>query len=271
MAMPHVAPALAMEPTAVSFAGPRAGNELVLSAALFRPDAAAPRPAVVVVHGCGGVGQGVRDWGRRLAESGYVGLVIDSFGGRGVKEVCTRGGATVDARDRAWDIAGAVAWLKAQPFVRPDRIAVQGHSHGGAATLFATLGQAGDRSPPPEPGFVAAVAFYPDCSLRGRTEARFEVRRPLVVLVGEKDDWTPADRCRELLPRLSGQPVALHTYADAYHGFDTVGSKPRYRPEVGNRNKPGGCCGAWIGYNEAAFRDASERLRSFWERHLGAP
>jgi len=97
------------------------------------------------------------------------------------------------------------------------------------------------------------------------------VQRPLLILIGEKDDWTPADKCRELLPRLSGKAVELHSYPDAVHAYDNPGSKLRFREDVANRNKPGGCCGAWVGYNEPAYRDTLKRVEAFWRLHLGPP
>lgn len=258
-------------PETVKFTATPRHERLTLDGKLYRPSTGTPRPAVIVVHGCSGQGSGARTWGGVLSKWGYVALVIDSFTGRGVKEVCTRAGGRVDARDRAWDIDGAAAWLKAQPFVRADRIGLMGQSHGGAATLFATLRDRAENAPPPTPAFVAAIAFYPDCTLRGRTAKRFEVQRPLLILIGEKDDWTPADKCRDLLPRLSGKPFELHTYADAVHAYDNPGSKLRFRAEVSNRNKPGGCCGAWVGHDAQAYRDTLKRVEAFWLTHLGPP
>jgi dienelactone hydrolase len=225
---------------------------------------------VIVMHGCSGLGRTQRTWGEVLSGWGYVALVLDSFGGRGVTEVCT-GKQNVDARERAWDAAGAAAWLKAQPFVLGDRIALQGHSHGGAAVLFAALAEEGDRSPPPVPFFRAVTAFYPDCSLRGRTAKSFGALVPIEILIGDKDDWTPAERCRELLPRLTGGPVDLTVYPGAYHGFDATTSKPHYRAEVRNRNKPGGCCGAWVGFDAPAYRESLTRVEAFLTTRLGGP
>jgi dienelactone hydrolase len=200
-----------------------------------------------------------------------VTLTVDSFGGRGVKEVCSHGARPVAAHDRVHDIAGAVDWLKAQPFVLADRIAVIGQSHGGATVLFATLRQDNADWPLPQPGFAAAIAFYPDCTLRGRTGRRFEALRPVLILIGDRDDWTPADKCRDLMPRVRGAPVALHVYPGALHAFDSVGLAPRFRPEVSNRNKPRNCCGAWIGYDEPSYRDAVARVDFFLRQHLGRP
>jgi dienelactone hydrolase len=271
MLLSAIAGAAVAAPDAVKFPVTVRHEQVTLDGKLYRPATTAPRPAVIVVHGCGGQSPASRTWGEVLSKWGYVALVIDSFTGRGIKEVCTRAGGRVDARERAWDIDGAASWLKAQPFVRADRIGLMGQSHGGAATLFATLRDLSDKSPPPTPAFVAAIAFYPDCTLRGRTTQRFDVQRPLMILIGEKDDWTPADKCRELLPRLSGKPVEMHTYPDAVHAFDATSAKVHFRPDVSNRNKPGGCCGAWIGYNEPAYRDALKRVEAFWQLHLGPP
>ena len=47
-------------------------------------------------------------------------------------------------------------------------------------------------------GLKAAVAYYPSCS------AQFDrdVAVPLLILIGDKDDWTPAADCRRW-PRVS--------------------------------------------------------------------
>ena len=261
-------PPFAMAQTTVEIAADTPKGTVNLTAELYRPDGAGARPAVVVMHGCGGLGRTHRTWGEVFTRWGYVSLVLDSFGGRNVKEVCT-GKQAVEARDRAWDAAAAVSWLRHQAFVQPERVALQGHSHGGAAALFAALREVGDRKPPPAPHFRAAIAFYPDCTLRGRTAKSFEALVPLQILVGEKDDWTPADKCRDLLTRVGGGPVGLTVYPGAFHSFDAVGSKPRYREEVRNRSKPGGCCGAWVGFDEPAYREALQRVEGFLKAELG--
>ena len=87
------------------------------------------------------------------------------------------------------------------------------------------------------------------------------------VLVGM--DWKTFDARRAALAKLGIQPVTLQTYPEAVHGFDSPGSRLRYRDDVRNRNKPGGCCGAWVGYHETSYRDASRRLQAFFAQWLG--
>ena len=263
-----LAPALASAQITVEIAADTPKGTVNLTAELYRPETTDARPAVVIMHGCSGLGRTHRTWGDTLARWGYVALVLDSFGGRDVRETCT-GKQSVEARERAWDAAAAVSWLRHQSFVRPDRVALQGHSHGAASVLFAALREAHDQKPPPAPAFRAAIAFYPDCTLRGRTAKSFEALVPVQILIGERDDWTPADKCRDLLTRVSGGPVGLTAYPGAYHGFDAVGVRPRYRDEVRNRHKPGGCCGAWVGFDEPAYRDALQRVEGFLRAELG--
>src|ERR671937_1175159 len=53
---------------------------------VLRPDGAGPFPAVVWLHGCGGVTPGARhleDWTRRLTRMGYVVAIPDRFPDRG--------------------------------------------------------------------------------------------------------------------------------------------------------------------------------------------
>ena len=74
-----------------------------------------------------------------------------------------------------------------QPFVAPGRIGLIGWSHGGITTLHAVddiylVGR--DR-------FRAAIAFYPGCLIR-----LLRVNAPLLILIGEEDDWTSPARCR---------------------------------------------------------------------------
>src|ERR1051326_5887676 len=61
-----------------------------LKSYLYRPAGEGPFPAIVALHGCGGlagrsgpVAGRYRDWGERLAAAGFVGLFSDSFGSRG--------------------------------------------------------------------------------------------------------------------------------------------------------------------------------------------
>jgi len=82
------------------------------------------------------------------------------------------------------------------------------------------------------------------------------------VLIGEADDWTPAERCREMIKqaRRDGAVIALTVYPGAYHAFDVAQLKPGMR-----------VLGHWVEYDEAAARDAAQKLRAFLAANLGGP
>jgi hypothetical protein len=65
--------------------------------------------------------------------------------------------------------------------------------------------------------------------------------------------------------------IETHVYEGAYHSFDALGLPVRYLADVGNRSKPGGCCGAHYGANEAAWKAFVADVRSFLDRQMGPP
>src|SRR6266705_4020809 len=82
-----------------------------------------PFPAVVQLHGCGGLEAQSYRWARWLAEHGYVALVVDSFGPRGAKADCRSAGPDEPPITARFDDAfGALRYLQSLPSVRADRI-----------------------------------------------------------------------------------------------------------------------------------------------------
>ncbi len=223
-----------------------------LTGRLRKPEGAGPFPAVVLLHGCGGMQPG-RDslWARMIAGWGYVALQVDSFGPRGLASVCTYTGSEAEdiRRKRVTDAYDAKRYLAGLPFVDRGRIAVMGWSHGGAVTLDALFRQT-------EAPFRVAVAYYPSCRrmLTG-------LNAPLLILIGEADDWTPATRCSEKMPKEGSVPeVSLRVYPGAHHAFDGPG---RARSVAGSRGSI-----HRLEYHPEAAADSIVRVRAFLEKHL---
>ncbi len=235
-----------------------------LDAQLFRPaHVAGAVPAVAIFHGCGGPGQNTARMAGLLASWGYVALVVDSFSARGLKDVCGRNWPTqADAEARAHDIDAALAWLARQSFVDAGRIAFMGYSYGGGvAALRAFSSRLGDAAPPAR----AAILVYPDCALADALGARLAVRQPTLIAMGALDDWTPVSQCKAVIDRVVQGRDLIETriYEGAYHSFDALGLPVRYLKDVGNRSKPGGCCGAHYGANEAAWKAFVADVKAF--------
>ncbi len=257
------------------------GEPVRLEGTLGFPEGPGPFPAVVLAHGCSGVGAAVKGWAGTLQEWGYATLVIDSFGPRGLREVCTGGGA-LRPTQRIPDAYGALRALATHPRIDPERIALMGFSHGGALTMGAATQWARETyAPPGRPAFRAFLPFYPNCN--AEYPERLRVSAPLRIHAGEIDDWTPSAPCVKLaeLLREAGQDAEITVYPGAHHAFDAVGARPRLRPEVGNgancfarmasilgpvlnAAELRGCArkGATIGWNPEATAKARELVRA---------
>jgi dienelactone hydrolase len=202
-------------------------NPLATSQPLFgylrQPRDAGPSPAVVLLHGCNGGWQNLDErWGPRIGSWGYVMLTVDRFGPRGITTTCTGGAPAATI----FDAYRALAYLVQQPFVDPDRVAVIGFSQGGWLALASVERGMIERSSKEK--YRAAIAFYPPCmGIKGSMTV------PTLILIGELDDWTPADECRNLAEERDdygvsrqkgvGVPIELVVYPGAYHSFDVPG------------------------------------------------
>jgi dienelactone hydrolase len=149
-----LAPAVAAAPETVTFAN----GTLTLHGVLYTPDGPGPFPAIVYNHGSA-PGMLSRDafeaLGPVFVRRGWVffgpyrrgqGLSADAgpFIGGEIDAAIRRGGISAGAdtmirlleTDHLSDQLAALAWLRAQPFVAANRIAVAGNSFGGVEVVF---------------------------------------------------------------------------------------------------------------------------------------
>ena len=247
------------------------GRTLLLATQLFKPATTTGRvPAVAIFHGCGGPGQNTARMAGLLASWGYAALVVDSFSARGLKDVCGRNWPSqADAEVRAHDIDAALAWLGRQSFVDPARLAFMGYSYGGGVALLRALSGRSDAAATPSAA-RAAILVYPDCGLAEAMGPRLAVRQPTLFAMGALDDWTPVPQCQAVIDRVAAGRDLVETriYAGAHHSFDALGLPVRYLAGVGNRSKPGGCCGAHYGAHEPAWKQFVVDVKAFLAKAL---
>jgi dienelactone hydrolase len=131
-------------------------------------------------------------------------------------------------------------------------MALLGWSHGGSAVLSATQQQHPEvLAQSVRPG--VAIAFYPGCSAAAR--ANYQPNAPLILMLGEKDDWTAPGPCIAL-GRTVGAEV--NVFADSYHDFDNPVGVVKVRKDVPNGVNPGQ--GVHVGPNPAAREKAYARV-----------
>ena len=247
-----------------------------IPATLSRPEGPGPFPAVVIMHDCSGLGprsSGAPDrWAKELVERGYVTLVPDSFSTRGFPNgVCTDPSprrADVSPLRRNRDAYAALAHLRTLPFVDGRRVGLMGGSHGGSTTLGTMAAPDSDQAPQARErlaGFAAA-ALYPGCA--ALAARGYRPVAPVLILIGEKDDWTPAEPCRVLTEaaQQAEHPVTIKIYPGAYHSFDSH-NPVRYVATRVNSNAPGGR-GATTGGDPAAWADSIRQVVAFFDRYL---
>jgi dienelactone hydrolase len=242
---------------------------------MFQPTGGGRHPALVFLHGCDGafdrtnglLGRRERDWAVEFTPRGYVVLIVDSFGPRNHGEMCSQRGFDRELYlKRPHDAYGALWFLQAQPFVRPDRIGVIGWSQGGGTVLYAIRAQSlGRPAQLPQGDFRAAVAFYP-ASCDERRQPGWTSPIPLLVLLGVEDVWTPAAPCKAFLDDATGRGsrIEVQIYPGAYHGFDRANSPRRELPEY--RTAAGVV--PVVGTEPAARQDALSRVPAFLGRFL---
>lgn len=200
----------------------------------YLPPVQPQKPAILVMHGCGGLYNRQGEVGSRLArmgslfqEMGYAVLFLDSFSSRGIRQTCTSRSAArkVTPVMRAGDARTAVRWLRRQRNVDKNRIGVIGWSHGADAIL-ALLGAQ-------NPSIKAAVTYYPACRLlAGRKNYR--VSAPTLVLIGENDAWTPGEDCSSLAAESGQDLFHVVTYPGVAHDFDAPVASPQAQGDVPN-------------------------------------
>ena len=205
--------------TVVEFESPLARPQ-PLQGYLRQTNSPNPSPAVVLLHGCNGDWRRLDErWGKKIASWGYVTLTVDSFGPRGITNTCNSGAPV----DLVFDAYRALNFLVREPFVDPARVAALGFSQGGWLALTSVEHGAVEQISPNK--FRSAIAFYPPClGFKGNMTV------PTLILIGERDDWTPAAECRNMVDgrddwgisrhKGEGAPVRLVVYPDAYHAFD---------------------------------------------------
>jgi dienelactone hydrolase len=236
---------------------------------LMLPDGAGPHPAVILLHGCGGLfahrgdlTARHRDWAERLVAQGYVVLLPDSFGPRHVDEICSNDKPTVrPGHERARDVYGAMEFLATRAEVDASRIALLGWSNGGSTVLEAIAARTRARPAGLAHDARVAIAFYPGCKHVLANTNWLPPAVPLHVLIGAADDWTPAAPCVELVDHASaaGGVVDLVVYPGAYHDFDDPDTAIHVRQNIATTASHV----ATVGTNPAARADAIARVTAW--------
>ncbi|MBN3776813.1 alpha/beta hydrolase fold domain-containing protein [Burkholderia sp. Ac-20345] len=200
--------------------GQGSGKPVTVAGELRLPRGGTERfPAVILLHGSGGVSGYVTDWEQELLAMGVATFVIDSYSGRGVVNT-SNDESQLGRLVQTEDAYRALVLLSKHPRIDPDRIMLMGFSRGAQAALVAGLKRVQSAHETLHGSeFAAYVALYPNCSWTYRDEANV-ADKPIRVFQGSADDYVAACRAYVARVRASGKNIQFIEYPGAGHVFD---------------------------------------------------
>ena len=203
------------------------------------PDAPGPHAGVIILHGSFGWRPAYAQFARALADSGFVALAIDYFAETGRDTLPEQ---RLQMRP-IWQAAirSAAGYLRSQPFVVSDNLALLGFSRG--AFLAVSVASS-------TPGVKAVVDYFGGIDTSGQAlETQVRDFPPLLILHGDADAHVPVARAHQLRQAViaHGGEVEMQIYPGAYHAFNMIASS---------------------GYSETAALDSFERTIEFLRRRL---
>jgi uncharacterized protein len=165
----------------------------------YRAAGETPRPTAVLIHGTPGIEKHL-DIAYRLRDLGWNCLYFHFRGSWG-SQGCFSFTHLVD------DVAAAVAWVRGQPSVDTDRIALVGGAMGGHAALLCSAS---------DPGIRAVVAVCPLIEPRAWSlpEAMADEFAPMLAGVTSGDllaQWAHVRSLADRVDALRGRPTLLIT------------------------------------------------------------
>jgi dienelactone hydrolase len=269
--------------------GRKDGKPVTIAGELRLPRPGTDRlPAVVLLHGSGGISGYVTDWEQEFNAMGIATFVIDSFTGRGIASV-VNDQSLLGRLTQVFDSYRAIEVLEKHPRIDPARIAIMGFSRGGQGVVYSGVKRF-QRMHGPASGreYAAYVALYPTCNAVFLDDEDV-TSKPIRIFHGTADDYVPIGSCRAYAKRLKAKGADIqHTeYAGAMHVFDWPSLKTPVKMEKGQTTRScqleevaGGrivnastkqlftyadpCVeyGVTIGYDEAAFTDTRKAVRA---------
>lgn len=197
------------------------GKPVTIAVNLRLPPRPGKLPAVVLIHGSGGIGSNIDLWEHELNELGIATVAIDGFTGRGIVSTSANQ-ATLGRLNMSLDAYRVLEMLARHPRIDPQRVALMGFSRGGQGTLYASMKRLHSLWNRSGVEFAAYVPFYPDCMTTYRNDTQV-ADRPIRIFHGTPDDYNPVAACKPYVQRLrdAGHDVVLTEYANAQHGFDS--------------------------------------------------
>ena len=151
-------------------------------------------------------------------KNGFATFELNSFKSR---DVLSTVGSQIEVTTASiiLDAYRAFEILANHPNIDKNKVSITGWSLGGAVALFSAW------TPLKEViskdlKFASHLAFYPPCFFD--PENLEFTDSPIHILIGEIDNWTPAEPCNYFVNKISKNAnIGLTIYPDSHHSFDS--------------------------------------------------
>jgi len=177
-------------------------------------------PAVVLMHGSGGVSGSMDLWVHALNQAGIATLVVDSFSGRGITST-VQDQTLLHSLAMMVDAYRALDVLAKHPRIDANKISVMGFSKGAVASVFsastrfkALYGSSAK--------FASHIGLYTPCNTRFMGDT-VVTGSPMRFFHGTSDDYVSVLPCRAFVAELQskGVDISLTEFANTQHGYDS--------------------------------------------------
>lgn len=190
-----------------------------------------PVPAMVILHGSGGIKEGREmEYARLFAQNSIAGLVVDYYEPRGVTpdtiyQMKTMIATEVDVMSDAYS---ALKILGTHPAIDASKIGVTGYSYGGMATRYVMDDRLKNIMAPDVAPFALHMDIYGPCHQTlghaGTTGA------PYLAIHGDADNSVDPVLCQAVYKDLeaAGTNVESHVMPGAGHAWENASPKQEF-------------------------------------------
>lgn len=197
-------------------------KQIRLNTQLIAPVAPQPWQTVVLPSNC--TGSDDQFWKLTvpvMIQKGYAVVLLDSFSPRGFSTVCANK-FQMWQEARVADAIAVLKTLKSDARFDPQKIALGGHSNGAVTAFMSSFVEAAQVVKTDSLGYAAYFAVGAACDLSFKNP---KLWAPLLLISGEKDDYTFPEPCQSEAVRLesAASPVKIKIIKGANHNMSTTG------------------------------------------------
>lgn len=177
-------------------------------------------PAIVLVHGSGGISGSMDLWVHALNQAGVATLVVDSFSGRGITST-VQDQTLLHSLAMMVDAYRALDLLSKHPRIDASKISVMGFSKGAVASIFSASTRFKEKYGS-SARFASHIGLYTPCNTRFMGDT-VVTGAPMRFFHGTSDDYVNVAPCRSLVAELKAKGVdaTLTEFAHTQHGYDS--------------------------------------------------